>query len=302
MRKKFTRQPGEHIITWLLRCWDNGADGHELEGTEAKQLGSLAREGGIDKAIAREKKSLSLWRRLLAAVKERFPYKDNVMSRSAKWTTIDKGIQSLRESAIVEMIYHIKPNNGDIPIDPDEVECTRPMWRKLTRNAPSSYAHSLATVTWNDVVPLTVDEMVHKLHEFEDNLTPSIISAVEKLSQDLKQLRDNISDLSRSSHVPTHISAINKRRPTVRERRYKRYTPRATLQFYLWDHGEDMTKWDGKPTSVLEEWVSELKRGARAKTDRPMRTTASVSGPWWLPAKLVKPNHELDRQVELPNA
>ena len=72
MQKDFTRHPGEHIITWLLRCWDNGADGHDLEGREAKQLGSLAREGGIDKAIAKEKRSLSLWRRLLAAVKERF--------------------------------------------------------------------------------------------------------------------------------------------------------------------------------------------------------------------------------------
>ncbi|XP_061324786.1 uncharacterized protein LOC133277177 [Pezoporus flaviventris] len=175
MQKDFTRQPGEPIITWLLRCWDNGADGHELEGTEAKQLGSLAREGGIDKAIAREKTSLSLWRWLLAAVKERFPYKDDVTSRSANWTTIDKGIQSVRESAIVEMIYHIKPNNGDTPIDPDEVECTRPMWRKLTRNAPSSYAHSLATVTWNDIVPLTVDEGHLTLnHDTQGSVQPGL--------------------------------------------------------------------------------------------------------------------------------
>ncbi|KAM9020100.1 Friend virus susceptibility protein 1-like [Ara ararauna] len=210
--KRFYPSAREHIITWLLRCWDNGADGHELEGSEAKQLGSLAREGGIDKAIAREKRSLSLWKRLLAAMKDRFPKKDDVMSRAAKWTTLEKGIQSLRESAIVEMIYNIKPNNGDIPIDPGEVECTRPMWRKFTRNAPPSYAHSLATVTWNDIIPPTVDEVIHKLREFEDNLTPSIISAVEKLSQDLKQVRD---DLSSSSCVPTHVSAINKKHPTV---------------------------------------------------------------------------------------
>ncbi|GAB0208118.1 hypothetical protein GRJ2_003277500 [Grus japonensis] len=51
MRKDFSRLPGEHIITWLLCCWDNGASSLELEGREAKQLGSLSREGGTDKAI-----------------------------------------------------------------------------------------------------------------------------------------------------------------------------------------------------------------------------------------------------------
>ncbi|GAB0209419.1 hypothetical protein GRJ2_003407600 [Grus japonensis] len=39
IRKDFSRLPGEHIITWLLCCWDNGASSLELEGREAKQLG-----------------------------------------------------------------------------------------------------------------------------------------------------------------------------------------------------------------------------------------------------------------------
>ncbi|GAB0210184.1 hypothetical protein GRJ2_003484200 [Grus japonensis] len=54
MWKDFSRLPGEHIITWLLRCWDNGASSLELEGREAKQLGSLSREGGIDKATGKK--------------------------------------------------------------------------------------------------------------------------------------------------------------------------------------------------------------------------------------------------------
>ena len=56
MRKDFSCRPGEHIITWLLRCWDNGAGSLELEDKEAKQLGSLSREGGIDKAIGKNHK------------------------------------------------------------------------------------------------------------------------------------------------------------------------------------------------------------------------------------------------------
>jgi len=65
MRKDFSCHPGEHIVTWLLRCGDTGASSLELEGKEAKQLGSLARDGGIDKAIGKKDQVLSLWRRLL---------------------------------------------------------------------------------------------------------------------------------------------------------------------------------------------------------------------------------------------
>ncbi|KAK4807196.1 LOW QUALITY PROTEIN: hypothetical protein QYF61_024316 [Mycteria americana] len=63
MRKDFSHRPGEHVVTWLLRCWDNGASSLELEGKEAKELGSLSREGGIDKAIGKGAQALRLWRR-----------------------------------------------------------------------------------------------------------------------------------------------------------------------------------------------------------------------------------------------
>jgi len=71
MRKYFSHHPGKHIVTWLLQCWDNGASSLELEGKEAKQMGSLARDGDIDKAIGKKDQVLSLWRRLLSGVRER---------------------------------------------------------------------------------------------------------------------------------------------------------------------------------------------------------------------------------------
>ena len=53
-QKDFAHQPGEGIAaTWLLRCWDNGAHSLELEGREAQQLGSIARDCGIDREIGR---------------------------------------------------------------------------------------------------------------------------------------------------------------------------------------------------------------------------------------------------------
>ncbi|KAK4832245.1 hypothetical protein QYF61_021170 [Mycteria americana] len=60
MQKDFSCRPGEHVVTWLLRCWDNGASSLELEGKEAKQLGSFSREGGIDKVIGKGAQVLSL--------------------------------------------------------------------------------------------------------------------------------------------------------------------------------------------------------------------------------------------------
>ncbi|XP_054671499.1 TPR and ankyrin repeat-containing protein 1 isoform X2 [Grus americana] len=137
MRKDFSRLPGQHIITWLLRCWDNGASSLELEGREAKQLGSLSREGGIDKAIGKKAQALSLWRRLLSSVRERYPFSEDVVCRPGKWTTMERGIQYLRELAVREMVYY-DPDNAQLPTDPDEVQCTRPMWRKFVRSAPSS--------------------------------------------------------------------------------------------------------------------------------------------------------------------
>ncbi|KAK4807112.1 hypothetical protein QYF61_018453 [Mycteria americana] len=162
MRKDFSRRPGEHIVTWLLRCWDSGANSLELEGKEAKQLGSLSREGGIDKAIGKGEPARSLWRRLLSAIRERYPFKEDVVYRPGKWTTMERGIQYLRELAVLEVIY------GDLddvqsPTDPDEVQCTRPLWRKLVRNGPLSCANSLAILTLRDGDGPTVNEAASNL-------------------------------------------------------------------------------------------------------------------------------------------
>lgn len=62
MGKDFIYCPGEHIITWLLKYWDNGTSSLELEGREAKHLGSLSRERAIAKLIGKGIQLLSLRR------------------------------------------------------------------------------------------------------------------------------------------------------------------------------------------------------------------------------------------------
>ncbi|PKU32055.1 ubiquitin carboxyl-terminal hydrolase 4 [Limosa lapponica baueri] len=145
MQKDFSRLPGEHIVTWLLQCWDNGASSLELEGREAKQLGSLSREGGIDKVIGKKTQALSLSRQLLSGMRERYPFSEDVVCHPSKWTTMERGIQYLRDLAMWEMIYY-DLDSAQLPRDPDEVQCTRPMWQKFVRSALSLYANSLAVM------------------------------------------------------------------------------------------------------------------------------------------------------------
>ena len=69
--KIFSCQPSELILSWLLRCWDIGTNNQELEGKEARQVGSLARDKAIDKGIGKRAGVLSLWWRLPLSVKDR---------------------------------------------------------------------------------------------------------------------------------------------------------------------------------------------------------------------------------------
>ncbi|KAM6101009.1 uncharacterized protein LJ206_009010 [Theristicus caerulescens] len=193
-----------------------------------------------------------------------------------KWTTMERGIQYLRELALLEVIYN-DLNNEQLPKDPDEVQCTRPMWRKFVWSAPSLHTNSLAVMTWKDEEGPTVDEMATQLRQYEESLSSSLqayVSAVEKLSQKVQQLEE---DISYSSPVRTSISGIRTKHPSAQKRRYSGYTPQASLWFYLRDHREDMRKWDGKSTSTLEARVRELQGKTTTKAGSPRKIAAPVS-------------------------
>jgi len=181
MWKDFSCHPGEHFVTWLLRFWDNGANILELEGKEAKQLESLARDGGIDKAIGKKEPVLSLWRRLLSGVRESYPFSDDFVCYPGKWTNMERGIQYLRELAVRELVY-CEPDDEQLPRDPDEVQCTASMWRKFVRSTPSSHANSLAIVNWKGEEAPAVHEVAVLLQQYEESLSSFLVSAVEKLA------------------------------------------------------------------------------------------------------------------------
>ncbi|KAJ7406262.1 hypothetical protein BTVI_65933 [Pitangus sulphuratus] len=83
---------------------------------------------------------------------------------------------------------------------------------------------------------------------------PPVSSAVERLSKTVDRLKRLEQVREEMSHVPpvqTRVSAIGSRHPPAQE---KKYTPRGDLWFYLHGYGEDMRKWDRKPTSALAAW------------------------------------------------
>ncbi|RMC20532.1 hypothetical protein DUI87_01383 [Hirundo rustica rustica] len=51
--KEFTCQTNESILTWLLHIWDAAANATILDGSEARQLGSLSRDVVIDQGMGR---------------------------------------------------------------------------------------------------------------------------------------------------------------------------------------------------------------------------------------------------------
>ncbi|GAB0207392.1 hypothetical protein GRJ2_003204800 [Grus japonensis] len=95
---------------------------------------------------------------------------------------MERGIQYLRELAMWEMVYY-DLDNVQLPTDPDEVQCTRPMWRKFVWSAPSSYTNSLAVMEWKGKEAPMVDEVAGQLRQYEESVSSSFISAVEKVSR-----------------------------------------------------------------------------------------------------------------------
>ncbi|GAB0205197.1 hypothetical protein GRJ2_002985300 [Grus japonensis] len=148
------------------------------------------------------------------------------------------------------------------------------MWRKFVRSAPSLYANSLAVIDWKSEEAPTADEVAGRLRQYEESLSSSLVSAVEKLSQDVRQLKE---DISYSPPAQTCISAVRSKRFSAPERGYRAYTPRGILWFYLRDHGEDMRKWDGKPTSTLQACVHELQGKTAGQRDSSRKNAAPVS-------------------------
>ena len=125
LRREFTRQTNESILTWLIRIWDATAKDTILDGSAARQLGSLSWDVVIDQGIGRTQETLSLCQRLQTRVKDRYLCKEDLQVHQGKWSTMEQGIECLRELAVLEIIFS---EDKSFPKSPDCVWCTSQMW------------------------------------------------------------------------------------------------------------------------------------------------------------------------------
>ncbi|KAK4806974.1 hypothetical protein QYF61_027341 [Mycteria americana] len=163
--------------------------------------------------------------------------KEELVNYRGKWTTAEEGVQYLRELAVVEVIYSDLDNN-QASKDPDEVQCMRSMWRTFP-----------ASQLW--IGPAN--------------------------SSDSKRIWRISSSLPLQARVSVIKSAVRSRPfPAQRKGNHWR-TPCSTLWFHLRNHGEDMRKWVGAPTSDLEAHVRELGEKTMVKKGPSRKITAPVA-------------------------
>jgi len=63
-------------------------------------------------------------------VRARHPFKEDLANSPEKWNTADEGVQYLRESAMLEVIYS-DLDDDEVSKDPEDILCTQAMSRKV---------------------------------------------------------------------------------------------------------------------------------------------------------------------------
>ncbi|PKU36249.1 ubiquitin carboxyl-terminal hydrolase 4 [Limosa lapponica baueri] len=104
-------------------------------------------------------------------MRTRYPFKEDLVNSSGKWTAANKGIQHLRELVVLEVIFDDLDNK--VSKDPDYVLYIQVMWRKAIQNAPGLYSNSLAATYCPDMDTPTVERASSWLQNFEESLCSS---------------------------------------------------------------------------------------------------------------------------------
>ncbi|RMC21170.1 hypothetical protein DUI87_02028 [Hirundo rustica rustica] len=277
LRKDYTRRPDESIISRLVHLWDAAGKATMLDGTETRNLGSLSHDPVIDQEIMREAHPCSLWEWVLGSVAQRYLCADDFYMQQTQWKTIEQGIQSLREMAVVEIVFSDDLNTRN----PDLVPCTPVMWQKLVRLGPQEYSSALAIMK-RDETEETVLDMAKKLRACADAVhgpTHARIAALEtqmrgladKMQENHKKLREDIVQISA---VQVRGSGTTHKRSPDRE---GKGIPQAKLWSFLCDCGENMKRWDGESTDAMTQRLHELLDGKTMRGSSTKKEAAPVT-------------------------
>ncbi|XP_044235971.2 Friend virus susceptibility protein 1-like isoform X1 [Ursus arctos] len=171
--RRFKQNPNELMITWILRVYDQGGPALSLNSGELALLGDLTGDAIFNyrcKTLRGGCKTLLTW--LLLAWRQRwesFLHFEATELPFRPWTTMEEGIQLVRELGMLDWIYREPPSppaaeQGPRPA-PEDVPFTQGLQRRLLTAAPSELRLSLVSLL---VKGMTVLEAVMEIQTIAD--------------------------------------------------------------------------------------------------------------------------------------
>ena len=117
--------------------WDKGGRNIKLEQAEFIDMGPLSRDSRFNTEARIVKKGVkSLFEWLAEVFIKRWPTGNDLEMPDIPWLSVDEGILRLREIAMLEWIYCVKPNCPQWE-GPEDMPFTSSIRRKLVRGAPA---------------------------------------------------------------------------------------------------------------------------------------------------------------------
>ncbi|XP_043454341.1 Friend virus susceptibility protein 1-like isoform X1 [Prionailurus bengalensis] len=171
--RRFKQNPNELMITWILRVYDQGGPALSLNSGELALLGDLTGDAIFNyhcKTLRGGCQTLLTW--LLLAWRQRwesFLHFEATELPFRPWTTMEEGIQLVRELGMLDWIYREPPSppapeQGPWPA-PEDVPFTQGLQRRLLTAAPSELRLSLVSLL---VKGMTVLEAVMEIQTIAD--------------------------------------------------------------------------------------------------------------------------------------
>uniref|UniRef100_A0A8C0HE25 Uncharacterized protein n=1 Tax=Chelonoidis abingdonii TaxID=106734 RepID=A0A8C0HE25_CHEAB len=130
--------PGEGVLRWLVRLWDNAGNMVLLLRYELQQLGVMAQDAQGPNGNELETPSLYHW--LTVAVDAAYPSVGELEAQVGPWKTIAKGMQTLRQ---LGMAWAVATGGME---GPDDMQVTKSTKAALLRTAANELKPSLLAV------------------------------------------------------------------------------------------------------------------------------------------------------------
>ncbi|XP_043755882.1 Friend virus susceptibility protein 1-like [Cervus elaphus] len=225
--RRFRQNPNELMISWILRVYDQGGQALSLNSGELALLGDLTGDAVFNyrcKALRGDCKTLLAW--LLLAWRQRwesFLHFEATELPFRPWTTMEEGIQLVRELGMLDWIYREPPLPEPAQLALEDLPFTQGLQRRLLTAAPSELRLSLVSLL---VKGMTVLEAVMEIQTIAD------VGLLWRQSQ------------------PGRAKLMLGPNPT-----------RKDLMGWLLSHGVPKERVDKQPTKVLLElYIKEAKR------------------------------------------